>query len=275
MLAAGGVGLGIGGLARSLVGVRSMLNEPSDFSNTVGSPLSDTLQVPVEDTDRKLAPHGLVKGAAPLRELSQQLVALRHRPLESAAAELVKAAEFDIPDARASSLGIPAITVAGGAGLYGGWKLVDWLLNKQRGLKREGDVAEAEKDYNTALQEEYRAAMQHKAAGDNSLGGTLDQLYDICAASQEKRADWSAADWGFLGPVHKAWMTPEMQNAVKGAIYTAMLGVGGGAAYGTYQWAKGRNQQALLDKALKLRSRQRSVAQPLYAVTTPVAQNDE
>jgi hypothetical protein len=136
---------------------------------------------------------------------------------------------------------VPLPVMAAGAGLAGGWSLTDWILDKRRKDKLKDELETAQQDYTDALGSQY---MQSKQAGDvNTTGELLDNVFDQLTKQ---------------GLVSEAL----------GAYLLTAATLAGGAGYGTYQWAKGRSDAALLAKAQKERARKlwNRVPQPVYAV---------
>jgi hypothetical protein len=91
---------------------------------------------------------------------------------------------------------IPAVAGAGAAGLYGGYKGMDMLLDNQRTKGHEDELEKAKKEFYQAMLER----SQKQGSDDSqSLGGTLDRLFD---AVQEKQSfaglpSWNEAKGGY------------------------------------------------------------------------------
>lgn len=175
----------------------------------------------------------------------------------------------------ASEWGIPAGIAALGGGAYGGYKLVDWLLNKEKNMAGEADVDAAEDDYQQALAQQYRSAMMSKRASDD-LG--INELADIYVAKRaeipaEKQASMSALESVFpwVGDIYSnlPGMGYDRWQALKGAGNAAIGATMLGAGKLTYDWAKGQNKQELLRKALKRRQlmRQQMSPAPMMAMS--------
>lgn len=138
----------------------------------------------------------------------------------------------------------PAMLTAGGSGVYGGWKLMDWLLDKRRKAEMAAEVADAEKDYEEALLGQYKTG---------SLGEELDGLCDDI----EKQAGWGDAAGGLLG----AYLT----MAGAGALGTGML---------AYNIASKRRRKALLEKARRQQLRGLRSLSPATLYVNPVPQRN-
>ena len=84
---------------------------------------------------------------------------------------------------------IPAAVGAGAGGLYGGWKLMDYVLDQRRKQNLDEELETAKAEYEAAL------SGADKEAADGSLAADLDQLYDNISEYGEK----AAASWPELG----------------------------------------------------------------------------
>lgn len=185
----------------------------------------------------------------------------------------------------ANEWGIPAAFAALAGGSYGGYKLTDWLLRKERDMAGKQSVQDAEDDYRKALSEQYRAAMLAKrgSAGDDGDDFGLNDLAELYASvSREKQAFgmsalgalWPTLDQAYahawspigvpgLGTGHDSW------EAAKGISNAAMLAAALGSGKVTYDWAKGRNKQEMLQQALKRRQALRSRVSPPPMLARP------
>lgn len=149
---------------------------------------------------------------------------------------------------------IPATVLGGGASIYGGWKLMDSVLDHRRKKELEEDVASAKHDFHQALLAEFdRPVHVPKLAADRSLADNLDRIYEN--VKQAGMFD-DAAHYAGVGT----------------GMYATAAGVGGlAAAIGAYQATKKRQEQALLRKAQKMRQRQMWNRQPPALIANPVA----
>ena len=146
---------------------------------------------------------------------------------------------------------MPAGVAAGAGGLYGGWSLMDYLLDKRRKSETESELAKAKETYEQALMD------SSKRASDNSLGRDLDELYD----ELEKQALFDSDTAGKL----------------VGAYGVAAGGAGVLSSIIAYKWAKKRQRKVLLAKAQEKRRRARFALQPssLYARPSPMRRSPE
>lgn len=137
---------------------------------------------------------------------------------------------------------IPAALIGTPLAMYGGWKGVDAILDRQRQAKVESELDEAKDRYEQALLGNYKTAV------DNSL--------TKAAKVVEKTALFGAA---------------------KGAYLAYLMGSFPLAYYGMNKFMERNSQKALLDRAVKERAMQRANAQPpeVYAHIVNNTEDDE
>jgi hypothetical protein len=152
---------------------------------------------------------------------------------------------------------MPAMLGAGAAGAYGGWKLVDSILDKRRRKEIEDEVDESRAGFQSAL------TSQYKKGSSSELGNALDDLY----SKMQKQAG--------LNP--STWISPDTKGQLLGsyatyAIPSALLG---------YMVVKGLadkgSRKKILEKAQRRRALKQQKARPaeLYAVPTPIEEEEE
>lgn len=134
-------------------------------------------------------------------------------------------------------LGIPALIGGVGAGGYGGYKLVDWLLDKQRTSNEQERLEKAKRDYEAAL------ASQFKNAGDRESIGAL---------SEKTAFDWQSIK--------------DKLGAGAGAYLALLAGTGLGAGKLTYDWQRGRQTEKQRALEEEKRKRMRRTPPPLFAI---------
>jgi hypothetical protein len=131
---------------------------------------------------------------------------------------------------------MPAAIAAGAGGLYGGWKLTDYLLDKTRSTEQESEVAQARKEYEAAL------AGRRKVASIDPL----DELAGLC----EKRG----------------WVNQAIGGALTAAGLTALA-----SGIGTYRWTRSLAEDKAIEEAVKRRQAQiaEQSPSPIMAIPTP------
>lgn len=146
--------------------------------------------------------------------------------------EIGKALRGETSSTGGWAFAMPMAAMAGGAGLIGGYKLTDLLLDQRRKAQIDSDVERAKQRYEEAL------------SGQSKLGQALDQLFDLC---QEKQA--SADIWGHI-------IGGGLTIGIPASILSGMV---------AYDLAKKRTPAELIRKA-----RQRSQTTQYQRQPTPV-----
>ena len=125
-------------------------------------------------------------------------------------------------------------------GLYGGWKLTDYLLDKTKNMEQESELEAARKDYEDAL------------AGRRKMASAEPRPLDALADLYEKRAGW--------------W------NEGLGLGLLGTGGIAGLSGLGAYNWTRSIAEDKAVEEAV--RRRQAQIAEqspsPIMAIPTPV-----
>jgi hypothetical protein len=141
----------------------------------------------------------------------------------------------------------PGLTLAGIGGLYGGYKLVDWLAKKRRKSESEGDLEEAKEEYEQAMKGMY----------GKQAAATLD---DVCDTIESKSAQLTKQ----AGLPDMSWW-PGMNNVLGGGTgaYLALAALlTGGAGLGAYHLTRSKSPSKTLEEALRQRAQVRSLQNP-------------
>lgn len=173
-------------------------------------------------------------------------------------------------DPAQSAAYIPLILGGGAAGIYGGWKLTDWLLRKNRRAAVDAQLEKSKQDYRKALNEQYEAMLPPQA--QKTAGALLDQT----AEAMEKRGwDWPKID---VTPITKHLRIPGGQtaddwtNRLLGTYATVAGMTALGTGVGAYNWSRNRSEAAALEKALRQRRLDRAARPaPVMAVAKDVS----
>ena len=127
----------------------------------------------------------------------------------------------------------PLAVLGAGAGLYGGYKGLDMVLDRLRKRDRKQEVDQARQEFQAALTDTY-----------GRKESALDRAFDKAAEAIEKRA---------FGDVTGALTGDYLTYA---ALASLLAGTAG------YSMAHNRSKQVMLEKALRARERARNQAQP-------------
>ena len=265
-LMAGGAGLGM--LGRSAVHIMSPRPE---LSVPFISPGPSVLPIPVEEEPAQrrqpLAPRGLLTKLA--ADINQHIKSANKGLVD----QFIDTASAFVPQSLvgpptiANSVGnplnaplmYPMSVGAAAAGIGGGWKLTDWLMDKRRTAQTEEELHKAKQDFQAALIAQAQASRVKRAGDEETTGDKLDRLFDLL----EKRAG-----------------SENMMDYVAWPVGLYQLAAGtlaAGAGYGTYQWARNRSQSKLLQKALQERARRmwQQSLQPVSVVPVRVPRKDQ
>ena len=198
-------GLGIGASARGLQGLYGLL---SRNTAPVAEAPSSLVPIPyVAPEDKKKKRESLLKGAGVLPDTGHPTT----------------------PDAVLGSL--PLKVLGGGAGLYGGYKLMDYVLDKRRQSAVQSDVDKAKKEFEAALLAQ-TAAPGMKMSTDSSIGTQLGQTLNELHGLLRKQSN-------------------DMVNQMINGYGVYAGGTGLLAAMAAYQLAQKHTQRKSLQDALK------------------------
>lgn len=173
---------------------------------------------------------------------------------------------------------IPAIAGGGLAAGLGGYKVMDWLMNKKRKSDLKAELDDARTEFHGALMDEYdpNKVKLLKAAGAGTLAGDLDRLADL-VVGQEKRAEEPT----LLDRVQSAVSPgiPDVDSNTVGSLggaalggYGALLGLTGlGSGYLAHQYFSKTDPNKALATAIKAREAQRWATRPPEVFAVPVA----
>jgi len=182
----------------------------------------------------------------------------------------------------------PAAVALGAGGAYGGWKLIDALMDWRRKKELHGEVSDAQQEYEDALQQQYTSALK---TAEDSPYNELEDVFELYYEPLEKQADLTRSWWypEMLRPENiKANMpdwVPNWQQTKQtvgdaahtglGALLTAMGITGAAGAMGGWHLARRGSKGKATEEAMKLRRAMRRAPQPIYAYPTEVEEEEE
>ena len=194
---------------------------------------------------------------------------VKYRPsVDISEAEEEKTASFfdwlqpeGITEQRGVITDFPGKLLAGTAGAYGGWKLMDKLLDQRRRQELDDEVEDARRDFQRAM------TSQYKEGSESELGNALDELFGKLHKQADGLGDWVP---NFLKP------SPDTKGTAMGmygtyAIPSSILGylvIKGLTDKGS---TKERLEKAQRNRAMK---RQRLRPAELYAIPSPIEEEE-
>gem|GEM_PF-5079472 len=268
-----GLGLAGGAGVRGLMGLRNMVRDtqaPAMFSAQLPQPITINRRFRNDEEEEENA----VPGMAMQKEADIEPGSWTDKIVQAI-----------LPESHTTKplggwWGPTAGIAAAGGGLYGGYKLVDWLLKKEREIGSQNEVSRAEDEYQEALGDQYNSAMQAKAAGDD-LG--IDGLADTYMAYVVAHGRPKQAILGLMPDIfqnlyrNNPLIGYDNWEGFKGGTNAMMALAALGTGVGTYKFVKGKSKQELMRKALKKRQQERSKASPppIYATIGPSEEEGE
>lgn len=159
---------------------------------------------------------------------------------------------------------------AGGAAMYGGYRLTDAILNARRQRELDDEVEQARGQFQQALRSQTDPAA--KIASDGSLADGLDQLYSLWS---EKRAEPGAIPTAAPADATTPLWNASTSGKALGYYGAYAVPAFGLAAWLGSDWQKAHSNRAVLDKALRERERQRALQEPEKIHAIPVGQTGD
>lgn len=232
-LGIGAAGMGVGLGARGLLGLLNLGKGNISPEDPYGSSLIDLGEEEEEEKEAGVPKGGLSFSSSRLTPEEFESKYKKKKKKRKRKSSYKKAGLMDFLKGQYAETtkgvpwAMPAAVGAGAGGLYGGWKLMDYVLDQRRKDKLDEDLENAKSEYEAAL------AGSSKEAADGSLASDLDQLYDNISDYGEK----AAASWPELsGQAMGVYGT----GAGVGALLMALLG---------YKQGKKKQRKSILARA--------------------------
>jgi hypothetical protein len=143
----------------------------------------------------------------------------------------------------------PGMLLGGLAGAYGGWKLVDHIMDQRRQSEVEDEVSGAKQNFRGAMMSNFASPIKQASDNSDNLGSDLDRVFDAF----EKQATIGDTIGSTVG------------NYGMYAVPASLL-----AGYSAYNMARKRRRSNVLKKALQRRERRRQQQSPAPIFATPV-----
>lgn len=244
-----GTGLATGAGARALFGAKDVISNDK-IETQPSAQLPPTIQIGSFGPRAKVANDLLTQGVDwASNRIADGLKSVGYTP--------------DTSRALLNDYGMPLGVATAGAGVYGGYKLVDWLMRKAKEREATGTMQDAEQQYRQALAEQYRTAMQAKRAGDDlGITALADQVMEKKGFFPLIEAIVGKNTMNNIGTVWPGAGNYDNYQAYKGLVHTAEGLAALGTGKVTYDWVRKKNKQELLNKALRKRQQQRSLLSP-------------
>ena len=232
-------GVGLGAAFRGLHGLSGMFNDGTDFNPVPAG----TVEMPV------VLPNNAIE--------------------EEEEKQAFESTQPTSPEGL--SMYMPGMMLAGGLGMYGGWKGVDMLIDNQRKKKTQEELDDAKATYSAAMRNMYKKSSAEPSLGEQ-LGHQLDKLYDLMQKSAGV-LDWVKTQAG------------NMNSAFDDTFPNAKgMGTGAALAYSIPTAAAGyhivnsvmdkTSKRKLLDKAMQERARRQNAMRPSELYAVPVTEDE-
>jgi hypothetical protein len=162
-----------------------------------------------------------------------------------------------------TALRAPLAVGGAGLGLFGGWNLMDYLMDKRREDESDDELAEAKLEYEEALQG------ATKSAADNELSRELDKLADATEKAAGFLPSWDEI-LGMLGPEAAG----NLGGYYAGLYALPSMAVAAGLSYPIFR--KHQNKR-LLEKAIRKRRQAEGLKtpKPIRLTLQPMLTRDE
>lgn len=181
---------------------------------------------------------------------------------------------------------VPAVGAGVVGGSIGGYKLMDWIMNKKRKSDLKGELDDAKKEYQEALVDMYdpkRIKLLKRGSAAESLARDLHELATLMTKSANSAMNpsdtWTDAAAKRLDGLLPTTNLRQGANSAAGTGLGAYLalagGIGLGSGYLAHQYFSKTDPNKALAEVVKKRERERWATRPpeIFAVPTPVSMN--
>lgn len=179
---------------------------------------------------------------------------------------------------------MPAVGAGVVGGTLGGYKLMDWLLNRKRKADLKGELDDAKKEYQEALVDMYdpaRIKLLKRGSAAEALARDLHELATLMTKAANPQMNpsetWTDAAAKRLDGLIPTTNLRQGANSAAGAGLGAYLALAGGLALGSgylaHQYFSKTDPNKVLADVVKKRERERWATRPpeIFAVPTPVS----
>ncbi len=179
---------------------------------------------------------------------------------------------------------MPAIGAGAIGGVAGGYKLMDWVLNKKRKADLRGELDDAKREYQEALVDMYdpnKIRLLKRGSAAEALARDLDELAALTVKQANPSETWTDALGKRLTGVIPTTNVQRTASSVGGAglgTYLALAGaIGLGSGYLSHQYFSKTDPNKVLADVVKKRERERWATRPpeIFAVPSPVVRTGD
>lgn len=183
---------------------------------------------------------------------------------------------------------IPAVGAGAVGGLAGGYKLMDWIMNKKRKADLKGELDDAKREYQEALVDMYdpqKIRLLKRGSAAEALARDLHELATLMTKSADGPMNpsdtWTDAAAKRLDGLLPSTNLRQTGSSVAGTglgLYAALAGgLALGSGYLAHQYFSKTDPNKVLADVVKKRERERWATRPpeIFAVPTPVARRGD
>jgi hypothetical protein len=177
---------------------------------------------------------------------------------------------------------IPAVGAATVGGSIGGYKIMDWILNKKRKADLKGELDDAKREYQEALVDMYdpkQISLVKRGSAASLLARDLHELATLMTKlGEETWTDTIGKRVDGLFPTFKAQQTASSVGGSALGLYAALAGgLALGSGYLANQYFSKTDPNKVLADLVKKRSRERWATRTpeIFAVPTPVVRRGD
>jgi len=183
---------------------------------------------------------------------------------------------------------VPAVGASAVGGLAGGYKLMDWVMNRKRKADLKGELDDAKREYQEALVDMYdpqKIKLLKRGSAAEALARDLHELATLMTktANPQKNpsdtwTDAAAKRLDGLIPTTKLRQTGSSVAGTGLGLYAALAGgLALGSGYLAHQYFSKTDPNKVLADVVKKRERERWATRPpeIFAVPTPVSRHGD
>lgn len=177
---------------------------------------------------------------------------------------------------------IPAVGAGAIGGVAGGYKLMDWVMNKKRKADLKGELDDAKKEYQEALVDMYdpnKIRLLKRGSAAEALARDLDELATLTVKQADPNETWTDTIAKRLTGAVPTTNLERGANSAAGTGLGTYLALAGGLSLGSgylaHQYFSKTDPNKVLADVVKKRERERWATRPpeIFAVPAPVVRS--